>query len=173
LTMGITNNFRYKNFSLNVLIDGKFGSIVYSNLYQYAYRFGLPIETLPGRDTGVTVNGVTPEGTPFTKTWKKEEVDTYYDNDKNYTAMFMFNNDFIKLRQVVLSYNIPVNKLAFLKLQSASVSFVARNLAILFKDKKQNYFDPESSYTSTNAQGLEAFGVPRTRSLGVNLMVKF
>ena len=173
LTMGITNNFRYKNFSLNVLIDGKFGSIVYSNLYQYAYRFGLPQETLPGRETGVTVTGVTPEGTPFTKTWAKEDVDTYYDNDKNYTSMFMFNNDFIKLRQVILSYNLPVSKLRFVKLQGASISFVARNLAILYKDKKNQYFDPESGYTSTNAQGLEAFGVPRTRSLGVNLMVKF
>ncbi|GAB3801146.1 SusC/RagA family TonB-linked outer membrane protein [Spirosoma humi] len=173
LTMGITNNFRYKNFSLNLLIDGKFGSIVYSNLYQYAYRFGLPQETLPGRETGVTVTGVTPEGAPYTKTWAKEDVDTYYDNDKNYTSMFMFNNDFVKLRQVVLSYNLPVGKLPFLKLQSATVSLVARNLAILYKDKKNQYFDPESSYTSTNAQGLEAFGVPRTRSLGVNLMVKF
>lgn len=173
LTMGITNNFRYKNFSLNFLIDGKFGSIVYSNLYQYAYRFGLPQETLPGRETGVTVTGVTPEGNPFTKTWKTEEVDTYYDNDKNYTAMFMFNNDFVKLRQVILSYNLPVSKLSFLKLQGASISLVARNLAILYKDKKNQYFDPESGYTSTNAQGLEAFGVPRTRSLGVNLMVKF
>ncbi|UBM59388.1 SusC/RagA family TonB-linked outer membrane protein [Marinilongibacter aquaticus] len=170
LTTGITNNFRYKNFSLNVLVDGKFGSIVYSNLYQYAYRFGLPQETLPGRETGITVEGVTPEGTPYTKTWTKEQVDTYYDNDKNYTAMFMFNNDFIKLRQVVLSYNIPLGKL---KIQSASVSLVARNLAILYKDKKNQYFDPESGYTSTNAQGLEAFGVPRTRSMGVNVMVKF
>ncbi|GAB3021740.1 SusC/RagA family TonB-linked outer membrane protein [Spirosoma pulveris] len=173
LTMGITNNFRYRNFSLNVLVDGKFGSIVYSNLYQYAYRFGLPQETLPGRETGITVTGVTPEGAPYTKTWSKEEVDTYYDNDKNYTAMFMFNNDFVKLRQVILSYSLPVAKLPFLKLQSATISFVARNLAILYKDKKNQYFDPESGYTSTNAQGLEAFGVPRTRSLGVNLMVKF
>lgn len=173
LTMGITNNFRYKNFSLNILVDGKFGSIVYSNLYQYAYRFGLPQETLPGRETGVTVTGVTPEGAPYTKTWAKEDVDTYYDNDKNYTAMFMFNNDFVKLRQIILSYNLPVSKVRFLKLQGASISFVARNLAILYKDKKNQYFDPESGYTSTNAQGLEAFGVPRTRSLGVNLMVKF
>ncbi len=172
-TMGITNHFRYKNFSLNLLVDGKFGSIVYSNLYQYAYRFGLPQETLPGRDTGVTVEGVNLEGAPYTKTWTKEQVDTYYDNDKNYTALFMFNNDFIKLRQVILSYSIPVGNFPKLKLQSASVSLVARNLAILYKDKKNQYFDPESGYTSTNAQGLEAFGVPRTRSLGVNLMVKF
>ena len=173
LTMGMTNNFRYKNFSLNVLIDGKFGSIVYSNLYQYAYRFGLPQETLPGRETGITVTGVSAEGAPFTKTWSKEDVDTYYDNDKNYTALFMFNNDFVKLRQVILSYNLPVSQLSFLKLQSASISFVARNLAILYKDKKNQYFDPESGYTNTNAQGLEAFGVPRTRSLGVSLIVKF
>ncbi|WP_439555577.1 SusC/RagA family TonB-linked outer membrane protein [Dyadobacter sp.] len=173
LTMGITNNFKYKNFSLNILIDGKFGSVVYSNMYQYAYRFGLPKETLPGRETGVTVTGVTPEGAPFTKFWEKKDVDTYYDNDKNYTGMFVFNNDFVKLRQVILSYNLNVSKMSFLKLQAASVSLVGRNLLLLYKDKRNNYFDPESSYTNGNAQGLEAFGVPRTRSLGVNLTVKF
>ena len=170
LTMGITNNFTYGNFSLNVLIDGKFGSVVYSNLYQYAYRFGLPKETLPGRETGITVTGVTPEGNPFTKTWSKEDVDTYYDNDKNYTSIFTFNNDFVKLRQVVLSYRLPLGKF---KLQSATISLVGRNLLLLYKDKRNNYFDPESSYSNGNAQGLEAFGVPRTRSMGVNLSVKF
>lgn len=174
LTMGITNNFRYKSFSLNILIDGKFGSVVYSNLYQYAYRFGLPKETLPGRETGLTVTGVTPTGDSFSKAWTKEDIDTYYDNDKNYTAMFTFNNDFIKLRQVILTYNIPVQKVSFLKwAQAASISLVGRNLLLLYKDKKNDYFDPESSYTNGNAQGLEAFGVPRTRSLGANLMVKF
>lgn len=173
LTMGITNNFTYKNFSLNILIDGKFGSVVYSNMYQYAYRFGLPKETLPGRETGITVTGVTPEGAPFTRTWEKKDVDTYYDNDKNYTSYFTFNNDFIKLRQVVLSYNLPASLIKSVKLQSASLSLVGRNLLLLYKDKKNNYFDPESSYSTGNAQGLEAFGVPRTRSLGVNLTVKF
>jgi hypothetical protein len=174
LTMGITNTFKYKNFSLNVLIDGKFGSVVYSNLYQYAYRFGLPKETLPGRETGITVTGVNSSGDSFSKTWTQAEVDTYYDNDKNYTAIFTFNNDFVKLRQVILTYNIPVRKLsAFKWLQAASISLVGRNLLLLYKDSKNDYFDPESSYTNGNAQGLEAFGVPRTRSLGANLMVKF
>ncbi len=167
LTMGITNSFAYKNFSLNVLIDGKFGSVVYSNLYQYAYRFGLPKETLPGRETGLTVTGVTPEGAAYSKTWAKEDIDTYYDNDKNYTSIFVFKNDFVKLRQIIFSYNLPVSKLSFLRLQSASISLVARNVAILYKDKRNKYFDPESGYTNGNAQGLEAFGVPRTRTIGV------
>ncbi len=172
-TMGITNNFKYKNFSLNILIDGKFGSVVYSNMYQYAYRFGLPKETLPGRETGLTVTGVTPEGAPFSKTWEKKDIDTYYDNDKNYTGIFTFNNDFVKLRQVILSYNLPAFSVLGAKLQSASISIVGRNLALLYKDKRNKYFDPESSYTNGNAQGLEAFGVPRTRNIGVNLTVKF
>ncbi|MEH6306571.1 SusC/RagA family TonB-linked outer membrane protein [Olivibacter sp. CPCC 100613] len=173
LIMGLNNTFRYKNFSLNVLIDGKFGGTVYSNLYQYAYRFGLPEETLPGRETGLTVTGVDENGNPFSKTWAPEDIDTYYDNDKNYTSMFMFDNDFVKLRQVVLTYNLPIEKLKWTKLQSASISLTGRNLLILYKDKRNKYFDPESSYSNGNAQGLEAFGIPRTRSFGVNLIVKF
>ena len=130
---------------------------------------------MPGRETGLTVTGVTPEGAPFSKNWEKKDIDTYYDNDKNYTGIFTFNNDFVKLRQVILSYNLPVGKFSILgtKLQSASVSIVGRNLALLYKDKRNKYFDPESSYTNGNAQGLEAFGVPRTRNIGVNLTVKF
>ena len=173
LTMGLTNNFKYKNWSLNILVDGKFGSVIYSNLYQYAYRFGLPKETLPGRETGVTVSGVTPTGDAFTKTWTQAEVDTYYDNDKNYTAVFVFNNDFVKLRQVILTYNFPVQDIAALKwCQGLSLSITGRNLLLLYKDSKNDYFDPESNYTNGNAQGLEAFGVPRTRSIGMNLMLK-
>jgi hypothetical protein len=39
--------------------------------------------------------------------------------------------------------------------------------------KKAPNIDPESTFTSGNEQGLEMFGVPRTRSYGLNLMVKF
>ena len=85
--------------------------------------------------------------------------------------MFVYNGSFIKLRQVIFTYNLPVSKLSFINLQSASLSFVGRNLAILMKHT--DLFDPESSYTNGNAQGLEAFGVPRTRSMGFNLRVQF
>jgi len=173
LIMGINNTFRYKDFSLNILVDGKFGGTIFSNLYQYAYRFGLPEETLPGRETGLTVTGVDENGNPFSKTWAPEDIDTYYDNDKNYTSLFMFDNDFVKLRQLILSYNVPVEKLKWAKLRGASISFTGRNLLTLYKDKRNKYFDPESSYSNGNAQGLEAFGIPRTRSFGINLIVKF
>ena len=53
----------------------------------------------------------------------------------------------------------------------ASLSFVARNLAILYR--KTENFDPETSHTNGNAQGFESFALPRTRSFGFNLKVKF
>ncbi|MVT41188.1 SusC/RagA family TonB-linked outer membrane protein [Chitinophaga oryziterrae] len=169
LTMGLTNTFNYKRFSLDVLVDGKFGNKVFSGSDVYATRFGLHKKTLKGRETGIVLNGVDETGAAFNRTVPVSELRLYWDNTKNYTDQFLFDGSFVKLRQVVLGYNIPVKGQTVV--QSASISFVARNLLTLYK--KTDNFDPESSYTNGNAQGFEAFGIPRTRSFGANLMVKF
>jgi len=93
-----------------------------------------------------------------------------YDNYKVYSELFLHDGSFVKLRQVILSYNIPVSKIKIAKVQGASVSFVARNLFILYRQTKN--FDPEQSFTNSNAQGFESIGLPRTRSYGLNLTVK-
>ena len=172
-TMGLTNNFRYKNFAFNFLIDAKFGNIVQSGLSRYLYRFGLSKNTLPGRESGLTVSGVDQAGLPFTKTWPVVEIDTYYNNQASISPLTtsVFDGDFVKLRSVVLSYNLPVSKLKFVKLQSANLSLVSRNLAILHK--KITDFDPESAYTIGNNQGASSNTIPRTRDIGFNLVVKF
>jgi TonB-linked SusC/RagA family outer membrane protein len=171
LTMGLTNEFRYKNFSLNVLLDGKFGNKVFSVMEVYANRMGKLKRTLDGRENGLTVTGVTAKGDVYTNKVAKENLRTYYDNDKNYTDLFLHDGSFVKLRQVIFSYNIPVSTLKFVRLQSASVSFVARNLLTLYK--QTDNFDPEQSFTNSSNQGFESLGLPRTRSYGVNLIVKF
>jgi hypothetical protein len=48
---------------------------------------------------------------------------------------------------------------------------VARNLFIIYRQTKD--FDPEQSFTNSNNQGFESIGLPRTRSYGLNLSVKF
>jgi len=169
LTMGLSNTFNYKRFSLDVLVDGKFGNKVFSGSDVYATRFGLHKKTLVGRENGIELKGVDQTGADFDRTIPTTALRLYYDNTKNYTDHFLFDGSFVKLRQVVLGYQIPVKGQNVV--QSASVSFVARNLLILYK--KTDNFDPESSYTNGNAQGFEAFGIPRTRSFGLNLMVKF
>ncbi|GAB3569067.1 SusC/RagA family TonB-linked outer membrane protein [Spirosoma luteolum] len=171
LTMGLSNTFTYKNFSLDVLVDGKFGNKIFSTMDVYATRFGLHQNTLAGRESGLPVSGVTPEGTPYSATIPVSGLRLYYDNLKNYTDLFLYDGSFVKLRQVVLNYSIPTSVLKFARIQAASISLVARNPLILYKNTDN--FDPESSYTNSNAQGFEAFALPRTRSLGFNLMVKF
>ena len=78
---------------------------------------------------------------------------------------------FIKLRQVILGYKLPLNRFKLFKLQSASISIVARNLLTLYS--KTDGFDPESTNLVSNDQGYESFGVPRTRTIGINISAKF
>ncbi len=172
-TMGFTNNFRYKSFSLNILIDGKFGNIVQSGLSRYIYRFGLSKNTLPGRENGLTVSGVDQTGAAFTKTWPVDQLDTYYNNQASLSPLTtsVFDGSFVKLRNVVLTYRIPAKSLQFLKIRAADFSLVSRNLAILYK--KVTDFDPESAYTVGNLQGQTANTIPRTRDIGINLTLKF
>jgi hypothetical protein len=174
--MGFSNSFTYKRFTMNVLLDAKFGAVAFNNLWVYAQRFGLTKSTLPGRETGVQLEGVDQQGNKFSKLWPVVDLDTYYNNrGNNYSELATFKTDFVKLRSFILSYALPVNKLKFLKIQSASLGFVARNLTILYRDNKVKDagLDPEMQQTVVNATGTAGAGEPRTRTMGVNLNVKF
>jgi TonB-linked SusC/RagA family outer membrane protein len=171
LTMGLSNDFRYKRFNLSVLIDGKFGNKILSLMEIYGTRLGLMKSTLPGRDGGLLISGVDQKGGAYSRTVPVADLRTYYDNNKSYSELFLHDASFVKLRQVILGYNIPVDRLKALSLQSATISLVARNLLTIYK--QTDNFDPESSFTNGSSQGFESFGLPRTRSFGLNLMVKF
>jgi len=171
VTMGLTNEFRYKRVSLSFLLDGKFGNKVFSLMEVYATRLGLTKMTLPGRENGLTVTGVDQTGAPYTRTIPVSGLRSYYDNYKTYSDLFLHDGSFVKLRQVILSYNLPAIDLKAVHIQSASISLVSRNLWTIYKKTKN--FDPEESFTNSNNQGFESIGLPRTRSLGVNLSVKF
>lgn len=149
---GWNNEFSYKNLNLSFLIDGKFGGKMFTATDYYGYISGLHKETLERREElGRTAA-------------------TYYTNVANNTShRFVQSSDFIKLRQVVIGYNFPVNMFNN-KVKSLNVSLVGRNLLVLMK-KTQNV-DPESSYNAT-VPGLELGGVPAVRTFGANLSVKF
>lgn len=175
--MGLTNEFRYKRFSLNILVDAKFGAVGYSNLWQYASRFGLTKETLPGRESGLQLDGVDQNGNAFSKLWTVDLLDTYYNNrGNNYSgSVNVFKTDFVKLRSLILSYSLPVDKLKLVKLQGASIAIVSRNLLILYRDKRvrEAGLDPEFGQTVSNTTGTSGTGEPRTREIGLNLSIKF
>lgn len=175
-TLGFTNTFSYKNLSLTFLLDGKFGAVGYNNLMFYATRFGLAPYTLPGRDTGLQLDGVDQNGAAFSYLWTPANIQAYYNSvGRTFSGLHTFNTDFVKLRRLVLNYNIPVGKLKLVGIQSLSVAFVASNLAILYRDKrvKDAGLDPEFQESTSNAQGTGGVNEPKTRNMGINLMVKF
>lgn len=154
------------------MIDGKFGGSLYSGTDLYGTRMGLTKLTLEGRENGLPIKGVDTNGNPVDMVIAPENLRTYYDGLRNISSTFVYDASFVKLRQVILGYDLPIEKIKGLsKLQGASVSFVARNLFILYK--KTPNVDPESVFSAGNAQGVEQFGVPKTRSFGLSLNVKF
>jgi TonB-linked SusC/RagA family outer membrane protein len=171
LTGGITNTFRYKFITLSVLIDGRFGGKVYSGTNAFATVNGMHAKTVSGniRETGLIYPGVLSDGTP-NKTSLTAQAFYMYDALSS-AEPYIYKSDFIKLRQVIIDFALPARWYRNTPIQGASFGIVGRNLAILKKYTPN--IDPESTYNSTNAQGLELAGVPPSRTIGINLNLKF
>ncbi|MCC9138923.1 SusC/RagA family TonB-linked outer membrane protein [Pontibacter silvestris] len=185
-TYGIENSFTYKNFNLRFLFDGRLGGKIYSTTNQKMWWGG----THPG-----TVNHYRDEANSGEATYVGEGVvvvsgDVKYDgkgnivedtrvfepnakavsyinymintsNAHNYNYHY-YNETFLKLREVTLTYQVPGQLLEKAPIRAASVSFVGRNL--LLWSKLPNV-DPD-----TGADNLQT---PATRSMGVNIDLKF
>src|SRR6056297_516308 len=172
LTLGFTNSFRYKNFNLNVLIDGKFGGQIFSGTNTLAYGNGLHKATLEGRENGPTVSGIdNATDQPFTTTVSPENLQTYWGEINDIAEEFVEDSDFVKLRQLSLGYTLPKKHLENVFLTNVNVSLIASNL--FFISRSIDNIDPESAYNVGNSQGLEYFGVPTTRNYGMTISVKF
>jgi hypothetical protein len=171
LTLGVNNNFSYKNFSLSFLVDGKFGSKIYSSANAYGAYFGLAKRTVENnvRDTGIAVRGVDQNGAEYSAVVPVQEY--YQGIAYSITDEFVYDASFIKLRQLTLGYSVPQTVLSKTPFQYLGLSFVARNLLLLYSEVPN--IDPESNYSNGNGQGLENFGIPTTRSYGFNLLVRF
>ena len=181
--MGIRNSFSYKGVSLSALIDIQKGGKYYSTTNMWGHSSGM----LEGSAAnGVRENGIVSQG--VTGTVKANADGTYTvtntaQNTKNVDAMAYFNHyysgpavqnifdsDYIKLREVTLSYTFPKNLRG--PFSNVVVSAFGRNLATWGLDNKD--FDPEiATGGSGNVQGLEGGSLPSTRSFGMNLKLQF
>ncbi len=184
-TGGLNNSFTYKGINLSFLVDFKFGGDIFSGSNNRLVQWGLHQKSLIGRDgetplhvTGVVNTGTSsaPEYTEIDRDLTADQARVYWNNvGGEATAisdMFLYDASFIKLRQLTIGYNFPRSILNKTPFQNLSISFVGRNLAILFKDIEN--VDPESNYSANaGAQGLEYFGFPSTRTYGFNLNVTF
>jgi iron complex outermembrane receptor protein len=84
----------------------------------------------------------------------------------------VFDNSYIKLREVALSYTLPKKIVGKVGMQNIQVSLIGRNLFYIWKTLK--YFDPESGVgTSYLYQGIDQGSSAPTRSIGASLRMSF
>lgn len=178
-TGGFFNSISYKNFVFNFNLDFSKGGKYFSLSNMWGRYSGLLAETAGVNDKGnaerdpvvdgggVHVVGVTAEGKP---------VDTYveaYDYyhqffDNNILETSVFDLSFIKLREVSLGYQIPVQKMGISNwLQNATISIVARNPWLIYT--KNRDFDSSELGQAYGENGQ----FPGSRSLGFNLKLGF
>jgi len=173
VSLGFGSNMRYKNLSLSFLIEGKNGGQMYSGTNAMAKYFGAHKATIDadGRENGFTVSGVDANGSAFTTTIAPDRIEDYWRRTYSIAEEAIYDSDYLRLRQVSLGYGIPSDLLEDTFISSARVSLTGRNL-FLISNSVENV-DPESGYNVSNSQGLEWFGLPVPRSIGLNVNLKF
>ena len=182
ITGGLQNFFSYKRFNMAVSMDYQFGGQFFSLSEQWGNFSGLMSNTAGLNDKGNPIRNSVADGggvrvTGVQAADGRTSVDTYveaYDYFHQFyyqqiAEPFVHSLSCVKVREVSLGYNIPVQKLGkFGKaFQGANISLTARNLFILYREAKN--FDP------TEISGVfgEDGQMPGTRSVGFNLKMNF
>jgi TonB-linked SusC/RagA family outer membrane protein len=181
-TGGWYNTFTYKNFSLGVHIDYKFGGIVLTSTLLNMTRQGHSKLSLVGREDGLIFPGVyqssgLPNTTKITVSSTPVNLQGFYTEYRNAQVgdPFIFKSDFVKLRNISLAYNFSdlVKKVALLNfVKGLTLSASCRNVAILHKDLPG--LDPEAIQSSGDVRaGYENSSLPTTRNYNLTINVKF
>lgn len=199
---GWSNTLSYKGVTLNFLMDYRFGGKLVSAPHLYAYGAGMYENTMAYRDEangglpynidvngnkvlasdhssaqyhdGVLLEGVTSTGEPNTTIVEAAYyyINSFYWASGWYEKSGVLNNDYIKMREVTLSYDLPrsiSNKIHFQRLR---ISLVGRNLFYLYRTLKN--LDPEVAIGSNwLRQGVDEGSMAATRSFGISLNGSF
>jgi TonB-linked SusC/RagA family outer membrane protein len=194
-TYGINNTFSFKSFSFSFQFDGRVGGQIEDYIQKQTFRGGRHIATVEGEmgearyQDYLGVKSYVGEGVNLTSgaikvdnegnitnegeltfnsgnsnaTFLQDWISRYYNtNETN-----MISRTFSKLREVIVTYNIPSSVLSKTFMNRASVSFVGRNL-LYFAEKKDLDIEQYGGI-----EGGSSLQTPTTRRYGVNLNITF
>ncbi len=175
---GMVNTLKYKDlvlrFNIDFIVGGKFFSVTrmfnaYSGLA--AETAGLNELGKPKRDPvasggGIILDGVTADGKPNTT---RVETQSFYE-DASFALhdYWMFDQTFVKLREVALGYNVPKKTLGNMPVKSVYVGLLIRNPLMIYSavGKGLDISEAESYWT-------EGGQLPSVRSFGLNVKFGF
>ena len=100
----------------------------------------------------------------------------YYENLTQWSSGIreysVFENSWVSLREVSLTYNVPASFASKVKLQNLRLSLVGRNLTYLYMTAKEG-INPEGLMSNRSGEFAEYGGLPFTRQMGVSLTAGF
>lgn len=179
--VGFTNSFRYKNFSLSMLIDGRFGGKIFSGTNWALQNSGNAAETVVnGKREDIVFDGVIEQGEgKYAQNTTAVDPEIYWSTlatrsnvNLGVTEANLYDATNIRIRNVELNYNVPRSFIQRSGMQRLQIGASMNNVAMLKSHLKG--IDPESVFaTGTNAVGFENLSPPTTRSLYFNLVVGF
>ena len=197
-TGGLNTTLRWRDLSLSSVFDVKWGGDLYSMSARASYESGKALGTLEGRDAWYASeeqrmalglpkgsSAWTPTG-GFVAPGVIDNGDgTYRENDiivnpeeywmsvcRNAPGMFIYDNSYVKCREISLSYHFPQSLLHGGKvIKDMTISLVARNPFIVWKNIPD--IDPDSNYNNTTGMGLEYGSLPSRRNYGLNIYLRF
>jgi TonB-linked SusC/RagA family outer membrane protein len=165
--LGLNTTLSVYKLTLSAVFDWKAGGQMYSGTNGLLDYYGISKNTEKRNEKSIIVDGDKEDGTKNNIEIKgADNWQYYYDVLNNIDESSIYNNSFIKLREVAVSYSLIKNQ----NLQVTLNAF-ARNLLLW-----TNYpnFDPEASQGNTNMVGaFERFSLPQTSSYGCGLTIKF
>jgi TonB-linked SusC/RagA family outer membrane protein len=161
-TLSWRNDFSWKNFHLGVLLNARFGGVVYSATQAALDAYGASEASAAARDNGgVEINGGDNLNAQvwYTTIGASSGIPQYY----TYSATN------VRLQELSFGYTIP--KSTLFNIADVTVSLVANNLWMIYCKAP---FDPETVATTGNYfQGIDHFMMPSLRSVGFNIKLKF
>ncbi|MFT4203165.1 MAG: SusC/RagA family TonB-linked outer membrane protein [Chitinophagaceae bacterium] len=177
--MGWTNTFSYKEFSLNVNIDGRIDGQMVSGTAGMLADYGVADFTTKYRDGGWVLDAVDQSGNQNTTAINAETFWTTVGNGGSYAYGQFFTYDMtnFRIRNIALSYNYPNKLFRFVK--NAQFTLSSNNVLFLYKGKSvldipglgkiKNPVDPEGAIGSSNFQGIESSILPTTRTITLTI----
>jgi hypothetical protein len=143
---GLNNSFSYGDFTLSALISYKWDYVVRLNdafFATYTDFDALPAEladrwAVPGDEELTDIPVILDRGVAQADANIVQAYDLY-----NKSGLRVANGDFVRLKQVRLSYMVPRSFTERIGLNNATLAVEGQNLALLYSDDALNGQDPE------------------------------
>ena len=174
--MGFGTTLSYKGVSLGINFDYRKGGLMFSRTKDIQYFTGNAIQTAYNdRNPFVVPNSVYEDGTENSTPLYGTNLYKYWDNGALEMESFaLIDKSYVKLRQVVLGWDLPKAWLAKTFLTGVRLSVFGNNL-LMWTPSNNTFVDPEVSSFGNDLTGNfgEYSSNPSSRKFGFNVNVKF